>query len=65
MLKAVKMIIGRKVVQRKAPLVATAREVYEMTGKRLTVQIDEAAVLEGKGIVIIGKTFNDIYYKIV
>lgn len=65
MLKAVKMIIGRKVVERKAPLVATSREVYEMTGKSLTVQLNEAAALERQGVLIVGKTFNGFYYKIV
>lgn len=65
MLKAIKMIIGCKVVQRKAPLVATSREVYDLTGKSQAVQLDEAAALERRGVLIVGKTFNGFYYKIV
>lgn len=65
MLKTIKIIIGRKVVERIAPLVATSHEVYEMTGKNLQEQLDEASKYEKDGIIIIGKTFNGIYYKIV
>ena len=65
MLKAVRMIVARKVIARRQPYVATSREVYELTGKSQAVQLDEAAALERRGVLIIGKTFNDFYYKIV
>ena len=46
MLKAVRMIIARKCVERKAPLIATDKEVYAATGKSLEEQLAEAKVKE-------------------
>lgn len=63
MLKAVRMIIARKCVERKAPLVATDKEVYAVTGKSLEEQLAEAMPLAEQKLIKIGETFNGIYYK--
>ena len=65
MLKAVRMIIARKCVERKAPLIATDRDVYALTGKNLEEQLAEAMPLAEQRKIKIGETFNGIYYKIL
>lgn len=64
MLKVIRKIIARKIVERKQPYVATGMEVYKMTGKGLEQQRDEAEVLVAKGVITTGRTFNGIYYKL-
>ena len=62
--RAIKQIIARKIVERKPPYVATAMEVYSLTGIELDVQRDEAEVLVAKGVITTGRIFNGIYYKL-
>ena len=62
--RAIKQIIARKIVERKQPYIATAMEVYSLTGIELDVQRDEAEVLVEKGVITTGRTFNGIYYKL-
>lgn len=59
------MIIARKCVGRKAPLIATDRDVYALTGKNLEEQPAEAMPLAEQRKIKIGETFNGIYYKIL
>ena len=65
MLKTIKMIIGRKCVERKAPLIATDRDVYALTGKNLEEQLAEAMPLATQRKIKIGETFNGIYYRVL
>ena len=65
MLKVVRMIIARKCVERKAPLIATDRDVYALTGKNMEEQLAEAMPLAARRKIKIGETFNGIYYKIL
>lgn len=58
------MIIARKCVERKAPLIATETEVYAVTGKSLEEQLAEAMPLAEQKLLKIGETFNGIYYKL-
>lgn len=58
------MIIARKCVERKAPLVATSLEVYRASGKDGQQQFDEVLPLIEQGVVECGRTLNDIYYKL-
>lgn len=60
--RSIKQIIARKIVERKQPY-ATGMEVYKMTGKGLEQQRDEARGLVDKGVISMGRTFNDVYYK--
>lgn len=62
--RAIKQIIARKIVERKQPYIATAMEVYSLTGIELDVQRDEAEVLVAKGVITTGRTFNGVYYKL-
>ena len=64
MLKAIKMIIGRKCVERKFPLIATAYEVFAATGLTREQQSVEASRLAAAGTITIGDTFNDVYYSL-
>ena len=64
LLSAIRRIIARKIVERKQPYVATAMEVYSLTGIEPDVQRDEAEVLVAKGVITTGRTFNGIYYKL-
>ena len=58
------MIIARKCVECKAPLIATDKEVYAATGKSLEEQLAEAMPLAEQKVMKIGETFNGIYYKL-
>lgn len=58
------MIIARKCVARRAPLIATSMEVYRETGITPSKQADEAVKLVAQGIIECGITFNDVYYKL-
>lgn len=62
--RAIKQIIARKIVERKQPYVATAMEVYSLTGIEPDVQRDEAEALVAKGVITMGRTFNGMYYKL-
>lgn len=64
MLKIIRMIIARKCVERKAPLVATGNEVFRISGKGGKQQFDEVLPLIEHGVVQCGRTLNDIYYKL-
>ena len=64
LLSAIRRIIARKIVERKQPYVATAMEVYSLTGIEPDVQRDEAEALVAKGVITTGRTFNGIYYKL-
>lgn len=64
MQRAIRQIIARKIVERKHPLIATAMEVYSLTGIELDAQRDEAEMLVAKGVITTGRTFNGIYYKL-
>lgn len=64
LLSAIRRIIARKIVERREPHIATVCEIFELTGKSEAVQLDEADPLLKKGLISIGKTFNDVYYKL-
>lgn len=64
MLNTIRKIIARKIVERREPHIATVREVFELTGKSEAVQLDEADPLLKEGLISIGRTFNDVYYKL-
>lgn len=65
MLKAIRMIIAQKCVEARRPLIATSMEVMRRTGMTRDEQLKAVRVLEAKGRVVVGKTFNDIYYQLV
>lgn len=65
MLKAIEKIIAKKRVERRRPLHATAIEVAALTGIPVMEQLKKVRQLERNGIVVVGKTFNDIYYQLV
>lgn len=65
MLKAIEKIIAKKRVERRRPLYATAMEVAAESGIPVMEQLKMVRQLERNGIVVVGKTFNDIYYKLV
>ena len=65
MLKAIEKIIAKKRVERRRPLLATAIEVAAVTGIPVMEQLKMVRQLERNGIVVVGKTFNDIYYQLV
>lgn len=58
------MIIAKKCVERRAPLIATGMEVYRATGRNHAQQAAEAKVLIAEGRIEWGRTFFDVYYKI-
>ena len=64
LLSAIRRMIARKIVERRDPHIATVREVFELTGKSEATQFDEAAPLLKEGLISIGRTFNDVYYKL-
>ena len=61
LLKAVRLIVARKVIARRHPLIATEREVRELRGVSTTPEEinDAAAVLR------CGKTFYENYYELL
>ena len=65
MLKAIEKIIAKKRVERRRPLYATAMEVAAESGIPVMEQLKMVRQLERNGIVVVGKTFNDIYYQLV
>ena len=65
MLKAREKIIAKKRVERRRPLYATAMEVAAESGIPVMEQLKMVRQLERNGIVVVGKTFNDIYYQLV
>lgn len=65
MLKAIEKIIAKKCVERRRPLHATAMEVAAESGIPVVEQLKMVRQLERNGIVVVGKTFNDIYYQLV
>lgn len=65
MLKAIEKIIAKKRVERRRPLHATAIEVAALTGIPVMEQLKMVRQLEHNNIVVVGKTFNGIYYLLV
>jgi len=65
MLKAIEKIIAKKRVERRRPLHATAIEVAAVTGIPVMEQLKMVRQLERNNIVVVGKTFNGIYYQLV
>lgn len=65
MLKTIEKIIAKKRFERRRPLHATAIEVAAATGISVAKQLELVRPLERNGIVVIGKTFNGIYYQLV
>ena len=65
MLKAIEKIIAKKRVERRRPLHATAIEVVALTGIPVMEQLKMVRQLEHNGIVVVGKTFNGVYYQLV
>ena len=65
MLKAIEKIIAKKRVERRRPLHATAMEVATLFGIPVMEQLKLVRPLERQGIVVVGKTFNDVYYQLV
>lgn len=64
MLNAIEKIIAKKRVERRRPLHATAREVAAEAGIPVMEQLRLVKPLERQGLVVVGKTFNDIYYQL-
>ena len=64
-LKAIRMIIARKCVERIQPLVATGMEVHATIGLARDEQLSVARQYEVAGKVVIGETLNDICYRLV
>ena len=65
LLAAVRMIIAQKCVECRRPLIATSMEVMRRTGMTRDEQLKAVRALEAEGRVVVGKTFNDIYYRLV
>lgn len=65
MLKAIEQIIAKKRVECRRPLYATAMEVAALTGIPVMEQLKMVRQLERNGIVVVGKTFNGVYYQLV
>ena len=59
------MIIAQKCVEARRPLIATSMEVMRRTGMTRDEQLKAVRVLEAEGRVVVGKTFNDVYYRLV
>lgn len=59
------MIIAQKCVEARRPLIATSMEVMRRTGMTRDEQLKMVRQLERNGIVVVGKTFNGIYYRLV
>lgn len=65
MLKTIEKIIAKKRFERRRPLHATAIEVAAATGISVAKQLELVRPLGRSGVVVVGKTFNDIYYRLV
>lgn len=65
MLKTIEKIIAKKTLERRRPLCATAMEVAAATGISVAKQLELVRPLEYSGVVVVGKTFNGIYYRLV
>lgn len=65
LLHAIEQIVANKRVARRRPLHATAIEVAALTGIPVMEQLKMVRQLERNGIVVVGKTFNGIYYQLV
>ena len=62
MLRVIRMIIARKCVEGKTPLVATGMDVHRVTGLTIAEQMTAVEALGDK--VITGRTLTDVYYKL-
>lgn len=60
LIRAVRLIVARKVVERIRPLVATEREVATLRGVATTAEEVEGA----KGVLECGQTFYEPYYRL-
>ena len=65
MLKAIRMIIAQKCVENRRPLLATSMEVYRSAGIPIAEQLNVARILEAESKIVVGKAFNDVYYRLV
>ena len=65
LLQAIEQIVAKKRVERRRPLYATVMEVAALTGIPVMEQLKMVRQLERNGIVVVGKTFNGIYYQLV
>ena len=65
LLQAIEQIVAKKRVEHRRPLHALAIEVAALTGIPVVEQLKEVHQLERQGIVVVGKTFNGVYYRLV
>lgn len=59
LIKAVRLVVARKIVEHRHPAIATEREVYALRGVTTTVEEIEGA----KDVLQCGRTFYENYYK--
>lgn len=60
LIKAVRLIVARKIVEHRHPAIATEREVHALRGVTTTVEEIEGA----KDVLQCGRTFYENYYKL-
>lgn len=60
LIKAVRLIVARKIVEHRHPAIATEREVYALRAVTTTVEEIEGA----KEVLQCGRTFYENYYKL-
>lgn len=65
LLQAIEQIIAKKRVEHRRPLHATSYQVFEATGLNREEQLRLVKQLEREGVVVVGKTFNSMYYQLV
>lgn len=61
LVKAVRLIVARKVLEKRHPQIATEREVRELRGVSTTVEEIESA----KDVLRCGQTFYENYYELL
>lgn len=61
LIKAVRLIVARKIVEHRHPAIATEREVYALRGVTTTAEEIEGA----KEILQCGRIFYENYYKLL
>lgn len=61
LIKAVRLIVARKIVEHRHPAIATEREVHVLRGVATTAEEIEGA----KGTLECGSTFYENYYKLL
>lgn len=58
LIKAVRLIVARKIVEHRHPAIATEREVYALRGVTTTPE----EVAQAADALTVGKTFYENYY---